>query len=164
MLIGGFEPPHANIPGPKPGSLDHSDKSTCWIYYFCLLSDLNRRGAFAHQVLNPTRSARLREIGNMLFLYNSDGWFRSTDLLVMSQTRFHCATSLSEHFNVIFRTYYLINVIFDYSYAHIPVQILASFLPTTDGCVNVGSLVAFFFEYVGQHSYADTRTSYLLDL
>ena len=65
VLTAGFEPTHANIPGPKPGSLDHSDKSTCWIYYFCLLSDLNRRGAFAHQVLNPTRSARLREIGNM---------------------------------------------------------------------------------------------------
>ena len=60
----------------------------------------------------------------------------------------------------------LINVIFDYSYAyrHIPVQILASFLPTTDGWVNLGSLVAFFFDYVGQHSYADTQTSYLLDL
>ena len=28
MLTAGFEPAHANIPGPKPGSLDHSDKST----------------------------------------------------------------------------------------------------------------------------------------
>jgi hypothetical protein len=33
MLITGFEPAHANIPGPKPGSLDHSDKSTVKILY-----------------------------------------------------------------------------------------------------------------------------------
>ena len=32
MLITGFEPAHANIPGPKPGSLDHSDKSTVKFY------------------------------------------------------------------------------------------------------------------------------------
>ena len=28
LSAAGFEPAHANIPGPKPGSLDHSDKPT----------------------------------------------------------------------------------------------------------------------------------------
>ena len=33
MLTAGFEPAHANIPGPKPGSLDHSDKSTVCCFH-----------------------------------------------------------------------------------------------------------------------------------